>query len=270
MSKSRTELIRYIREARRNANADIYVKGLSKMKKKQLQDIAESLNNINENTEGPQIEQKQENNTSLREREREELTELEIETETEEDIESEPEPEKEPEPEEESESGYNEYLDDLSQPIPELDDESNAELSPIDELVDMKQIILSCEEKPKEKEVKNKVKKRKGEDQYVDTIKKGRSTIKEEIKNIIEQFRDSVTQFIKPYQRKYRNRQLSNEDVDDIIDTFNYTRGYSKDRIEVLLEELEDIGEGDLPERFYRFINDCFDRQSQRVERIIR
>jgi uncharacterized phage infection (PIP) family protein YhgE len=250
MSKSRTELIRYIREARRNANADIYVKGLSKMKKKQLQDIAESLNNISENTEGPQIEQKQENNTSLREREREELTELE--------------------PEEESESGYNEYLDDLSQPIPELDDESNAELSPIDELVDMKQIILSCEEKPKEKEVKNKVKKRKGEDQYVDTIKKGRSTIKEEIKNIIEQFRDSVTQFIKPYQRKYRNRQLSNEDVDDIIDTFNYTRGYSKDRIEVLLEELEDIGEGDLPERFYRFINDCFDRQSQRVERIIR
>ena len=124
-----------------------------------------------------------------------------------------------------------------------------------DEIVNTEKYYKSLEKEviqPKEKK------------QHVQSTKK---QVEDEIKQLLSSFSTKLSACLKPFQRRYRNGMLSKNDVDDIVDLHNELREDANLKLKYSLDGLD---EGDdLSERFYRYINDYFNRKLQRVERMI-
>jgi gas vesicle protein len=229
MPQSRNELIKEIKEARVNAKSNLlYVKGLTKLKKKELIEIAKSLqNNTSEELESnkKQIEDELDELEEETEQRQEQLEELE-------GLEPEPEPEQ-PEPE----------------PEPE----------PKDELVDAEQYLKSLVE-----DVEKIHKKKTEKKQHV---RMSKTSVETQIKKLMCEFSEKLSIILKPYQRKFRNNTLNIHDIDDIVDSYDNYREDTKDKIDLIIDELSEDDE--LSERFFKYINDYFDRQNVRVNRLL-
>ena len=278
MSKSRTELIEEINEARKDAKANLmYVKGLTKMKKKELNEVAKLLKDVNNIDNDSDREQEQERllNEKLEiEKELDELQDEEIEntqklneldipdeeenydeiTEDEEDdLEDDLEYELEDELEDiesNNEDDYNikEYTD-IEKELQELESDTDDDN---DDYVTTEDFLNSIENKIKEKTNKE------------NDVKKYQN----EIKKIMSEFGSKLGYSLKPYQRKSRTGNLSDNDADDLVDLYNDYREDAKYKIDDILDDMDD--DVILPPKFYDHVNNYFDRQLERVQRVLK
>jgi hypothetical protein len=291
---NRAELITEIKEARKNAKSDLlYVKGLTKMKKEELSEIAGMLRDVKEQqaedgAEDIDIEIKRLNQEKecleeeLVELEDEEdgvrgelqeldLAEIEDETLTEQTHEAPLSPESEELPpnnppltRQVGEYKKEGELVDTEEFVSELE---KMEVSRVQLLLQKKRDALTekkrMEEAEKERQMKEKQKK-----EQKRHVRMTKPEIEEEIKKLMCRFSNKLSVMLKPFQRKYRNGTLSEYDTDEMVDFHNDMREDTKDRIELMLYDLDD--DDDLSDRFNRYVNDYFNRQRQRVERILR
>jgi hypothetical protein len=295
MSKSRSQLIKEIKEERKKAKANLlYVKGLTKMKKTELREIADALKKASSNMVGDEdrTEREIERLENEKDQLQEELQELENEEDNyKQDIE---ELEELYEDEVQEPDKNTEELDEPLKPPklvrqngvhkdlpPQEDSESESEEEEVniqdlvedednDELVDAEEFLKTLgdtleryEKEPPKKENKKKEKKERKRHEP-----SSRREVEQEIRKVMSNFSGELSTRLKPYQRKYRQGTLNNHDIDDIVDTHNDLREDTKGRIEILMDELPE-GE-DLTDSFYRYVNDYFERQLQRVDRLLK
>lgn len=280
MSKSRTELIKEINEARKDAKANLmYVKGLTKMKKKELNEVAKLLKDINNIDDDNDREQEQERllNEKLEiEKELDELQDEENEneqklnelnipdedenyddyTEDEQDdlIEIEEEEPLEKEEEEEPITSRRDYKD-IQNELDELNSDNDS-----DDYVNAEDFLNSVQNKIKEK-VSKKVSKKVNDNTDV-------KKYQNQIKKIMSEFGSKLGYSLKPYQRKSRTGDLTDNDADDLVDLYN---DYREDAKYLIDDVLYDMGDDvTLPPKFYDYVNNYFDRQLERVQRVLK
>lgn len=295
MSKSRSQLIKEIKEERKKAKANLlYVKGLTKMKKTELREIADALKKASSNIVGD--EERTEREIERLENEKDQLQEELQELENEEDHYKQDIEELEELYEDEAQQPDEDA--ELDEPLkppklvrqvgvhkelpPQEDSESESEEEEVniqdlveddeddDELVDAEEFLKTLgdtldryEKEPPKKENKKKEKKERKRSEPL-----SRREVEQEIRKVMSNFSGELSTRLKPFQRKYRQGTLTNHDIDDIVDTHNDLREDTKGRIEILMGELDD-GD-DLSEAFYRYVNDYFERQLQRVDRLLK
>jgi hypothetical protein len=281
MSKSRTELIKEINEARKDAKANLmYVKGLTKMKKKELNEVAKLLKDINNIDDDNDREQEQERllNEKLEiEKELDELQDEENEneqklnelnipdedenyddyTEDEQDDLIEIEDEEPLEKEEEEEEPITSRRDykDIQNELDELNSDNDS-----DDYVNAEDFLNSVQNKIKEK-VSKKVSKKVNDNTDV-------KKYQNQIKKIMSEFGSKLGYSLKPYQRKSRTGDLTDNDADDLVDLYN---DYREDAKYLIDDVLYDMGDDvTLPPKFYDYVNNYFDRQLERVQRVLK
>ena len=93
-----------------------------------------------------------------------------------------------------------------------------------------------------------------------------KNEVEDKIKNLLTDFSNTLTAGLKPHQRKFRNGYLNDTEINEVIDLHNDLREDVKDRIELTIDNLDE--KEDLSDRFYMFMNNYFNRQFQRVERL--
>ena len=272
MSQSRTELISEIKKARTSVKSDLmYVKGLTKMKKKELEEIADMLKDAKQNSNDYNDDQDIEDELKRLEEEKmyleEELGELqddenekkgELQELDMDDVYSgDDKDDVEELPTEQEEYDDNDEEEEEEEEEEEYEEEYEEEEYDDDDLINTEQFLKSLEKKVPEKKVPKKKR----------NIGRGKKYIENYIKKVMSNFSNKISMILKPFQKKYRNGTLTKYDVDDIVDGYNDMREDTKEKIELILCELDE--DEDLNDRFYRYVNDYFDRQLQRVERLL-
>lgn len=282
MSRSRTELIKEINEARKDAKANLmYVKGLTKMKKKELNEVAKLLkdsikidNDIDrvqeqerlmnekleiekelddlQDEEDEKVQKLNELNIPDEEENYDELTEDEYYNENTEDQDHDVEEDQDNDVEEEEDQNNDVEIDsyiDIQKQLEELESDS-------DDYVDAEEFLNSVQNKINEKTI---------------TTKNNNTDVKKyqnEIKKIISDFGSKLGYSLKPYQRKSRTGTLTDNDADDLVDLYNDYREEAKYLIDDVLEDMDD--DITLPPKFYDYVNNYFDRQLERVQRVLK
>jgi hypothetical protein len=291
MSKSRNQLIKEIKEKRKNAKAELmYVKGLTKMKKEELNEVYDMLNEVNQtlqddfndeySAEKEQLEKEkeileQELNTLEQDEENKkvEIEELEDIENEEFDEESETDEEDAPREKPKLERQNATYIPPEESETEDSEQETEkAELNNDDDkdddkLIDAEEFLKGIQDtlNRHDKVFKDKKKDKKEKKQQEITPKK---ELEKEIKTLMSSFGGEITTLLKPFQRKHRYGRLDNFDIDDIIDNHNDLREETKNKIDLIMDELSE--NDDFSEAFYRYVNNYFERQLNRVERLLK
>ncbi len=268
---SRRELINEITKAREDAKANLlYVKGLTKMKKEELQEISKVLRqngrNINRD-ELRELQQEKEkikdelNELKVEEKEEEaKLQELDIDDEEQEEEEEESEntltPEKEEEEkkeEEEEEEEEDEYplkREEIETYFNDKDDTDSED----DNKTEFYNSLERMMDEEKDKHKKNNTRKKKD--------------LERQIRSEMGNFSKSLSNELKPYQRKYRLGTLDNIDIEEIINIHNDLREDTMLNIDMIIDNL-DIDD-DFNENFYDYVNNFFEKKINRVNRMLK
>jgi chromosome segregation ATPase len=261
MPKSRIQLIKEIKQARKDAKANLlYVKGLTKMKKKELNEIYNEIKQVDNRTsnydsDGELSEQelvnteRKEDLEKERERIKDELAKLELEEEEikeEEVVLDELEEEQEEQEEEQKEESEEEYIEDIQNPAQELDElESDNELE-------------SEEESEEEEEPVKKTKKTKKEKTLTLTH------FKKEIKDMTLEFEESIHEMLLEFNEK---EKLTDTDISDITNFYNETREIMEDNLKSIYREMPDGI--DFTPTFYNSIERVLDKQEDKVNKFV-
>lgn len=271
---SRRELINEITKAREDAKANLlYVKGLTKMKKEELQEISKILRQNGRNINRDELrELKQEkeklkdelNELKAEEKEEEEkLQELDIDDEEQEEEEEEsentltPEKEEEEKKQEEGEEEEEEEEDEYPLKREEIETYFNDKDDTDSEDDNKTEFYNSLErmmDEEKDKHKKNNTRKKKD--------------LERQIRSQMGNFSKLLSNELKPYQRKYRLGTLDNIDIEEIINIHNDLREDAMLNIDMIIDNLD--MDDDFNENFYEYVNNFFEKQINRVNRMLK
>lgn len=286
---TKNDLLKEINKRKNNAKAELlYAKGLTKMKKDELIEVLEKMKRsegkeaIRLQRERDNLEDEIDDLEDQQEQKKVEIEELEYSEDKSSSDESEDSEDEKPnapnaqdetdeEIQEETPENTQEYTDEDIQEYTDEDiDEEIPEKPP---LVRQNAYILSDESESEKSEsdaeeflqkIKSTIKKH----EVKQPVRPSKKDLENEIKGLMSSFGDSITDLIKPYQRKKRYRDLPTYDVDEIIDTHNDLRENIRDKIDIVMDDLPD--NDDFSEAFYRYVNNYFERQLNRVDKLIR
>ncbi len=88
------------------------------------------------------------------------------------------------------------------------------------------------------------------------------------VRKVLRDFSTSLAETLEPYKTKYRNATIDKFDMDDVVDIHNSMRSEASTIIEDLIYDMEDDGL-DFSDKFYDYIEDCFERQLERTEQLV-
>jgi cobalamin biosynthesis protein CobT len=274
MPKSRIQLIKEIKQARKDAKANLlYVKGLTKMKKKDLNEIYKELSQVGNRLDKydgniPEQEivniERKEDLEQERERIKQELEDLELEEEQIEEEQVVLDELEEEQDEQEEEQDEQEQEEQEEQDEQEHDEEEESEEEYIEhtehkqELDELESDEQEESEESEEEEKKKPTKKTKKEKAL--TI----SHFKKEVKDMTLEFEENIHNILLEFDEK---QKLSDNDINEITNYYHDLKETMEHNLQVIYTEMPD--NLDFTPTFYKGIERVIDKQEDKINKFI-